>query len=453
MPRGGGALPARARVFRHPARLVVGGFAGAVLLGTLMLMLSAATPGAGEASFRAAFFTAMSAVTVTGMSTVDVSTYWSPFGQAIILVLIQIGALGIVTSASLLLIVVSRKMGLRSRLATQIETPSADLGGVRRLVAAILTFTLAIEAAVATILTLRLWLAHDRSFPTALWEGTFHAVSAFGDAGFSLYRDSLTQFATDGWILVPVACAVIVGGLGFPVWLEVRRRPRSPSRWSLHTKLTLVTTGVLLAFGIIALTALEWNDADTLGRYGVGGKLLSGFFAGVMPRTAGFNTIDYAHAGTDSQLVTDMLMFAGGGSASTAGGIKVTTFAILFLIVWAELRGEKEVAAFGRAIPSVVLRQAFTIAVISINAIVLGTLALIATNDLDLSEALFECVAAFSTAGLSTGLTHQLDAVGEAILMALMFVGRVGPLTIGIALVLRERERLYSHPEERPLVG
>lgn len=440
-------------MFRHPARLVVGGFAGAILIGTAFLLLGAATPGAGNASVSSALFAATSAVTVTGLSTVDVATYWSPFGQAVILVLIQIGALGIVTSASLLLIVASRRLGLRSRLVAHMETSGADLGGVRRLVATIVVFTLATEAVVAAMLTLRLWLGYDRPFSTALWEGTFHAVSAFGNAGASLYSDNLIGFATDGWFLVPVALAVILGGLGFPVWMEVRTKRRSPGRWSLHTKLTLTTTAALLVLGVVAMSALEWNNDETLGQYGVGGRLLGGFFAGVIPRTGGFNALDYADVGADSLLVTDLLMFAGGGSASTAGGIKVTTFAILFLIVWAELRGEREVVSFGRAIPSVVLRQSFTIVMIAAGAIVFGTLALIATNDVELSEALFECVSAFTTTGLSTGLLLRLDGVGHAILEVLMFMGRVGPLTVGIALVLRERDRLYSHPEERLLVG
>ncbi len=302
-------------------------------------------------------------------------------------------------------------------------------------------------------LTLRLWLGLGRSFGEALWQGLFHGVGAFNQAGFSLYSDNLVGFATDALILVPIALAVIVGGVGFPVWLELRRRPRAPSRWSIHTKLTLVTTFTLLAIGFIVLTGLEWGNDATLGDDGPAGKLLGGFFAAVTARSAGFNTVDYADMGTDSLFVTDLLMFVGGGSASPAGGIKVTTFAILFLIVWAELRSQREVAAFERAIPAATLRQALTVAVIALNAVVLATLILVASNDLELSSALFECVSAFSTTGLSTGVTGSLDTLGQAILMVLMFLGRVGPITLGVALVLRERERLFSHPEERPIVG
>jgi trk system potassium uptake protein len=440
-------------VFGHPARVVVVGFAAAILVGAALLSLPPATEAAGAAPFATALFTSVSAVTVTGLASVDTGTYWTPFGQAVIIVLVQLGGLGIVTSASLLFVVVSRRVGLRGRLAAQAEMRSADLGSLRRLTGFIILFTLAVEALVITALTLRLWLGAGRSFGEALWQGAFHGIAAFNQAGFSLYPDSLIGFANDGFILLPIAFGVIVASVGFPVWLELQRRPRKPGRWSLHTKLTLVTTGVLLILGFVTLTALEWGNAGTLGDESVGGKLLGGFFAAVTPRSAGFNSVDYAEMGTDSLFVTDMLMFVGGGSASTAGGIKVTTFAVLFLIIWAELRSEREVVAFGRAVPAPVLRQALTIAVIAINAVVLATLVLVATNDLDLSSALFECISAFSTTGLSTGVTGGLDAVGDAILMTLMFLGRVGPVTLGVALVLRERERLFTHPEERPLVG
>ena len=390
---------------------------------------------------------------MTGLASVDTATYWSPFGQAVILGLVQLGGLGIVTSASLLFAVLSRRIGLRGRLAAQAETHTADLGGLRRLTAFVVVFTLAVEALVVVALTLGLWLGAGRSFGQALWQGTFHGVAAFNQAGFSLYSDSLVGFASDGFILLPIAFGIIVSGVGFPVWLELRRRPRSPSRWSLHTKLTLVTTGALLAAGFIALTAMEWQNDATLGGESAAGKLLGGFFASVTARSAGFNTVDYADMGTDSLFVTDMLMFVGGGSASPAGGIKVTTFAVLFLIVWAEVRGEREVVAFDRAVPLVTLRQAFVVAVSAVNLVVLATLVMVATSDLSLSDALFECISAFSTTGLSTGATGGLDAFGQAILMVLMFAGRVGPLTLGVALALRERERRFSHPEERPLVG
>ena len=452
MARGIPRKPAR-RVLLHPARVVVVGFAAAIMVGTVLLSLGAAAAGPGRAPFETAAFTAASAVTVTGLATVNTATYWSPFGQAVILGLVQLGGLGIVTSASLLIILISRRVGLRGRLAAQAETQTADASSLRRLVGFIVVFTLSVEALVVAALTLRFWLGLGRSFGEALWQGLFHGVAAFNQAGFSLFSDNLIGFATDGFILVPLAIAIIVGGLGFPVWLELRTRPGAPERWSLHSKLTLVTTGTLLVVGFALLTGLGWDDPGTFGSESPSGKLLGGFFAAVTARNAGFNAVDYGQMGPDSLLVTDILMFIGGGSASPAGGIKVTTLAVLLLIVRAEIRGEREVVAFGRGVPAPTLRQALTIVVVASGAVVLATLLLVATNGLGLSSALFESISAFSTTGLSTGVTGMLDTLGQAILMVLMFLGRVGPITLGVALVLRERERRFSHPEERPIVG
>jgi trk system potassium uptake protein len=443
----------RSRRTGHPAQLVVAGFAATIAIGSLILWLPFATTTPGGPPLETAVFSSTAAVTLGGMSVVDTATYWSPAGQAVILVLVQLGGLGIVTSASLLFLVVARRVGLRNRMAAQTELHTVDLGSTRRLLVAIIGFSLVFQAVTVLALTTRLWLGTDRGFTDAAWNGLFHGVTAFNNAGLSIFPGGLVPFAGDPWILGTVALAVIAGGLGFPVWLELLRIPRTPVRWSLHTKLTLVTTGALLVFGMVLITAFEWSNPDTLGAIEGPDRLLAGVFSGVMPRTAGFNVIDYGSAQPDSLLVTEMLMFAGGGSGSVAGGIKVTTFALLFLIVWAELRGETEVSAFRRRVPAGVQRQALTIAVLAINAVVIGTLLVMATNDISFSDALFECLAAFTTAGLSTGVTAGLNGFGQGVLILLMFLGRVGPLTLGVALVLRERDRLYTHPEERPLVG
>jgi potassium uptake TrkH family protein len=439
-------------LLRRPARAVLSAFLLAITVGTVLLEIPIASTDPGSAPRLTALFTATSAITVTGLTPVDPATYWTPFGQGVILVLIQLGGLGIMTSASLFLLLASKRIGLRARLATQTETHTLSLGDLRRLIYTIIGFTAVFEAIAIVILTVRLWVL-GRSPAEALWEGTFHAISAFNNAGFSIYTDNLIGFAADAWVLITVAVAVICGGLGFPVWLDLRRRLFAPARWSLHTKLTLAVTGVLLAVGTVILTALEWRDDDTLGALAPGYRVLGGFFAATMPRTAGFNAVDYAEMDESSLLVTDMLMFAGGGAGGTAGGLKVTTLAVLFLVVWAEVRGDREVVAFRRRIPRSVLRQALTVAVISINLVVVATLALMITNHLPLSDAMFEATSAFATVGLSTGITGDLNAVGQALLVPLMLLGRIGPLTLFVALVLRERERLFTHPEERPIIG
>lgn len=438
---------------RHPAQLIVFAFAGAILVGTGLLLLPFATVEAGGASLTTALFTSTSAICVTGLIVVDTPTYWTHFGQVVILGLIQAGGLGIMTLASLLALLVARRLGLRSRLVAQAETAAPELQDVRRLVVGVVLLSLLFESLAALVLTLRFWLSYDFTFGSALYRGVFHAISAFNNAGFALWSDSLVQFVSDGWISVTVALAIVAGGLGFPVWLELRRRFHAPRSWTLHTKLTLAGTLFLVAFGFVLVLVFEWSNAQTTGELGVGGKLLASFFQGVTPRTAGFNTLDYAGVEPETLLVTDVLMFAGGGSASTAGGIKVTTLVLLFLMVWAEARGEPNVTAFGRRVPAHAQRQALAVTFIAMNAVVIATLALMADSGLGFQESLFEAISAFGTVGLSTGITASYDDVGRLILVALMFLGRTGPYTLAVALALRERRRLYRYPEERPIIG
>jgi potassium uptake TrkH family protein len=438
---------------RHPAQLIVFAFAVGILLGAGLLLLPAATAGAESASFTTALFTSTSALCVTGLVVVDTPTYWSSYGQVVILGLIQVGGIGIMTLASLLALLVARRLGLRTRLIAQAETAAPELQDVRRLVLGVVLLSLLFESLAAAVLTLRFWLSYDMGLGSALWHGVFHAISAFNNAGFALWSDSLVQFATDGWVSLTVAVAVLAGGLGFPVWIELRRRILSPRFWTLHTKLTLALTFALLGSGLVLFAAFEWSNPGTLGPLDTPGKLLASFFQSVTPRTAGFNTVDYGSAEQETLFVTDLLMFIGGGSASTAGGIKVTTFALLFLMVWSEARGDPHVTAFGRQVPAHAQRQAFSVVFIAAAAVFAGTLALLALSDHPFREVLFEAVSAFGTVGLSTGITADWGELGRLVLVALMFLGRTGPYTLAVALALRERKRLYRFPEERPIIG
>ena len=417
-------------------------------------MLPFATKAPGSASFVTALFTATSAVCVTGLIVVDTPTYWTQFGQIVILGLIQVGGLGIMTLASLLGLLVARKLGLRGRLVTQAERAAPELSDVRRLLVSVFILSAFFETIAAAVVGLRLWLSYDYNAGSAVYHGVFHAVSAFNNAGFALYSDNLVTFVTDGWVSLTLALAVIAGGLGFPVWLELRRRGlRKPSQWSLHTKLTLTTTAFLLVFGFVAMLTFEWSNAETIGKFDTDGKLLASFFQGTMPRTAGFNTVPNGEMEQETLLVTDMLMFVGAGSASTGGGIKVATFALLFLMVLAEVRGDPDVGAFRRRVPAHVQRQALAVTFIALNAVVICTLVLVAISEVDLSQGLYETLSAFGTVGLSTGITPDLPDAGKLVLVALMYLGRTGPYTLAIALALRERQRLYRFPEERPLIG
>ncbi|WP_337060539.1 TrkH family potassium uptake protein [Kineococcus sp. G2] len=448
--------PARAwrtRFSPHPAQLTVAGFAVGVLAGTVLLLLPFSHREGLRTTVVEALFTATSALCVTGLAVVDTPTHWSTAGQVVILVLIQVGGFGIMALASLLGVLITHRLGLRGRLAAAAEARTVQAGDVRTLLIGIARLTLVVEAVTAAVLAARFALGYGEPLPRALWLGVFHSVSAFNNAGFALYSDSLVRFATDPWICVPIAAAVVLGGIGFPVLFELRRHLRTPARWSLHTKATLLGTAVLLPAAAAFFTLAEWGNPGTLGPMSVPGKLLAGAFQGVMPRTAGFNSVDVAQMNTGTWLGTDVLMFIGGGSAGTAGGIKITTFAVLLFVIVSEARGDDDVLAFGRRLPRGVQRQALSVALLGVAAVVVPAVAFALTTPFTLDRILYEVVSAFATVGLSTGITAQLPVPHQLVLVLLMFLGRTGTITLATALALRTRPRLYRLPPERPIVG
>lgn len=423
-------------------------------MGTGLLMLPVSRSGSGAgAGFLEALFTATSALCVTGLSTVDPATYWSPFGHVVILGLIQVGGIGIMTLASLLAIFVAKRLGLTSRLTAASESNTLNLGDVRGVLIGVIKLTVLIEAVVAVLLTLRFWWGYDESLGRSAWLGVFHAVSGFNNAGFALWSDSLMSYATDPWVLLPLCAAVIAGGLGLPVLAELRRRFRRPSGWSLHVQLTVWGSLVLLVGAFVAITAVEWRNDATLGSLDPGARLLVGLTQSVMPRSAGFNAWDYAEVHDTTLFMTSILNFIGGGSASTAGGIKVGTFFLLLFAIWAEVRGVDDVEAAGRRIGMRAVRQALTVALAAVALVVTSTLALMLLEPIDLNRALFESTSAFATSGLSAGVTPTLGEPAQVMLIVLMFIGRIGPMTLVSALALRDRPHLYRYPEGRPLIG
>ena len=441
------------RRIQHPARLVPIAFLAAIAVGAALLMLPAARAGAGGAPVIVALFTAVSAVCVTGLAVVDTPTYWSPLGQAVILLLVQVGGFGIMTGATLLGLLVSRRLRLATRLTAQAESRALGMGDVRELLRLTLTVTLTVEASIAALLAVVLHARHGLPWDAAAWHGLFHAVSAFNNAGFSTWSNNLVGFAGAPLLLLPIMAAVIVGGLGFPVLQELRRELRTPARWSVHTKITLFGTALLLLFGTAATLVAEWRNAATLGGMELGGKLLTAAFHSTVSRTAGFNSVDVGALRPETLAVTDALMLIGGGSAGTAGGIKVTTFLLLGFVVWAEIRGEPDVTAFRRRICPSVQRHALTVVLLSVGVVGLATLLLLSMTRFTLEQVLFEAVSAFATVGLTTGITTRLPPEGLAVLIVLMFVGRVGTITVATGLALRGARKPYRYPEERPIVG
>ena len=435
-----------------PARLLLIVFTAMIGVFTALLSLPIAAADGQRTPFVDALFTAVSAICVTGLVTVDTGTHWSTFGLVVIMIAMKVGGLGVLTLASLLGLSVLRSMGLAQRLIAARETRAeqlAEVGGVLRTI--VITST-AFEAATFVALTPYM-IVTEHGLGESLFLGLFYAISAFNNAGFIPEAAGTAQYLADPFFNVPVGLAVAVGSLGFPVILAVARAWRTPKRWSLHAKLTLATSGILLVAGWLGLLLMEWSNPATLGGQSVGTKILASAFASIMPRSGGFATLDIGQMTGESRLFIDLLMFIGGGSGSTGGGIKVTTFALLVLSIWAEIRGNPDVEAFGRRIPQETIRQAIGVLVMSAAVVFAATFALLRITPFTLDQTLFEALSAFGTVGLSTGITPDLSSPAKYVIIVCMYVGRLGPMTLGAALALRQRSRMVRLPHERPVVG
>lgn len=437
---------------RNPAQLVLAAFVTLILIGTALLSLPfSVDSGVPHHSVLDSLFWSTSATTVTGLGTVDVANF-SLFGELVLLGLIQLGGFGIMTIGSVLAIVASRRVGLRQRMLAQAEIGAVDIGELRYLISAIAKITLLVETSIAVILFIHLSDASHDGMGRAAYSSIFHAVSAFNNAGISLYSDSLIRFAADPLIVFPISAAFVIGGLGFPILVEFRKRV-PPRRWSLHTRITLMATAVLLIAGPLMVLVLEWTNAATLGPMGVWDKLQAAWFQGVSPRTAGFNTVDIGAQREPTLNIMTGLMFIGAGPASTSGGIKVTTFAVLGYAMWSEVRGDSDINVFNRRLPIAVVRQAMTVALLSVGTVFAAAILLTAISPFSFTQTLFEATSAFGTVGLSTGITNALPAFGKFLLVVVMLTGRIGPVTFVTALALRQRKRAYRFPEERPIIG
>jgi Trk-type K+ transport system membrane component len=358
-------------------------------------------------------------------------------------------------------LLISGRISLRDRLNTLSEAKIIGIDNVPALLRTILLVYFGFEIALAIYLIARLRITYDESMGEAIWNGLFHAISAFNNGGFSLYSDSMATFSQDLFVIAPIAIAVIVGGLGFPVLIELHERiwglnkqqSGKPRRFSLHTRVTLAATIVLLTLGSMFIGVMEWNNPKTLGGLNVLEKLWNAAFMSAMPRSGGLSSVDVGQMDPATWLGLDFMMFIGGGSASTAGGIKVTTIAILFFIIYTEVRGETAVNVGNRRLPRSIQRQALTLVSLYAMLIIFSTILLAATTNFTLDELLFDVISAAATVGLSTGITPDLPDFAKVWLAILMFVGRLGPVVIASALALRVTRRHYELPKERPLIG
>ncbi|MBI3744176.1 MAG: Trk family potassium uptake protein [Chloroflexi bacterium] len=431
---------------------VVAGFLVLIAIGTILLCLPVARAPDASFDFVTSLFTATSAVCVTGLVVVDTGTHWSHFGQGVILALIQLGGLGIMTAAMSILLIFARPVSLGDRFAIRETLGLPGVRSVATLIVATVILTILLEAGGGTVLWLRL---RGSGLPGwDVWQSAFHAVSAFNNAGFDIRGtgQSLAEFTRDPVVLMTICVLVIAGGLGALVILDLAGS-RSLRRLSVQSKLVLLTTLALLVAGLVATLASEYHNPATLGGFNVTGKITNAFFHSVNARTAGFSTMPMNATHDDTQFLTMALMSIGGATGGTAGGIKVGTFAVLMLVTLATAKGYTTVRVFGREIPHGVVYRALGVATLYLGVIFVGTLILSITETALFRQVFFEVFSAVGTVGLTTGITPELSTAGRSVVVALMFVGRVGPLVLVYLLTRKAREPLYHLPEARIGIG
>ncbi|MBB6632668.1 trk system potassium uptake protein TrkH [Cohnella thailandensis] len=439
-------------VFRSPPRLLLIGFACIILAGTILLKLPAATAAEETTSWIDALFTATSATCVTGLVTLDTGTHWTTFGQIVILALIQIGGLGFMTMATLFAFFLKRKISLKERLILQEALNQSSMEGIVRLVRRVIVYALSIQLIGALLLSVR--FLFDMSPGRAIYFGIFHAISFFNNAGFDImgHYKSLTDYVGDPLVNIVTMLLIILGGLGFIVLSDLIDWKRT-RRLTLHSKVVLSMTGFLIGFGALVILVFEYTNAGTMEPLSFGEKLLSAFLQSVSPRTAGVNSLDLASLRQATQFFLVLLMFIGASPGSTGGGIKTTTFATLIGAVYAMMRGKDDVVMFRYRLAQERVYKALTVTLLSLALVLVATMILSTTEDHHFLEILFEVTSAFSTVGLSMGLTLELTLVGKIIIIVMMFIGRVGPLSMGYAFGPKPGRTLYRYAEGKIIIG
>ncbi|MDI6600842.1 MAG: TrkH family potassium uptake protein [Thermoanaerobacteraceae bacterium] len=441
------------RPWMQPTRVVVFSFGVLIIIGTILLMLPISSKTGETTPFINALFTSTSAVCVTGLVVVDTGTYWSTFGQLVILGLIQAGGLGTMTIVTLFALLMGRKISLRERLTIQEAYNQYSMEGIVRLVREIMGITAIIEGTGAIVLILR--FMRDMPPLKAAYYGIFHAVSAFNNAGFDLMGDfkSLTGYVDDFTVNLTVMLLIIIGGIGFTVIVDVLRQKKF-KKLTLHSKLVITMTVFLILAGAGSFFLLEYNNPGTMKPLDMSGKVLASLFQSVTPRTAGFNTISEADMTIASKFITIILMFIGASPGGTGGGIKTSTFGVILFTVLSIIDGRDDTELYQKRIPQFVVYRSLGIIFISMCVIIGTTLVLSIVQQSDFITELFESTSAFGTVGLSLGLTTELTTVGKAFIIFNMYAGRVGPLSLALAIGQRRKNiRGYKYPEEKIIVG
>ncbi len=438
-----------------PSQILVLGFSIVIIIGSILLNLPIASKSGESVGFINAFFTATSSVCVTGLIVVDTGTHWTVFGQTIIILLIQVGGLGFMTMGTFIAFVVGKKITLKERLVMQEALNQFSISGIVRFTKYILITTFVIESIGAILLSIK--FVPRFGWTKGIGYGIFHAISAFCNAGFDLIGNfsSLTGYVDDVLVNFTICGLIICGGLGYTVILEMITKKRV-SKFSLHSKMVLMITTVLIVAGFVAIFVLEYNNPDTLQKLSLKGKILASVFQSVSPRTAGFNTVPIDKMTMASIFFTILLMFIGGSPAGTAGGIKTTTAGVLILTIISVIKGKEDTQIFDRRIAKDLINRALAVVGIAMMIVVVITILLsITEKGFQFIEILFEVVSAFGTVGLSVGITSKLTSIGKILIAFTMFAGRVGPLTIAVALAKKQKKEkaCIRYPEDKVIVG
>lgn len=438
-----------------PTQLLVAGFAVIILIGTILINLKISTSDGQSIGVINALFTATSAVCVTGLVVVDTGTRLSFFGQVVVISLIQAGGLGFMTMATMIFMLLGKRITLRERLVIQEALNQFTLEGVVRLTRNILIVTLLIEGAGAVLLAIRFIPLFG--WKTGLYYSIFHSISAFCNAGFDLMGNytSLTGFTGDSLINFTIMGLIIAGGLGFSVILDIYSHPKDFRRWSLHSKLVVLMSSALVLLGFLFILAVEFNNPNTLGLLSLPEKLLGALFQSVSTRTAGFNSIDITGLTNASKFMMIILMFIGASPASTGGGIKTTTFSIILLMAYSMVKGREDNVIFGRHIPHNIAVRGLTIALISLTTLITITMVLSLIEFVPFLDIMFQTASALGTVGLAGMDTGGMQDISKILISLTMFMGRVGPLTLTMAFARRQsrNKNTIKYPEERIMVG
>ncbi|OIO72548.1 MAG: hypothetical protein AUJ85_09735 [Elusimicrobia bacterium CG1_02_37_114] len=432
-----------------PAQIVLIFFLSAVTIGTVLLILPFSHAAAIPVKLIDVVFTAASAVCVTGLTTVDIGSTFSFIGQLIILLFIQIGGLGYMTLATIVALFIG-KINLKERMVVKEVVDPFTFEGLAGFLKGVLKITLAIEFIGAIILSLCFY----SKFPIAkaVYYGIFHSVSAFCNAGFSLFSDNLASFNHNWSVILVMSLLIIIGGLGYVVLSELIQGKKWRN-FSLHTKIVLSTTGILIIFGTVIIFALESGNPETIGKFSFGDKILNSYFQSVAPRTAGFNTIPTSSLFISSIFLTMVLMFIGASPGGTGGGIKTSTFSVLVMSFLSTIRGERQPNIFGRRVTADIIIKSIAVFIGATFVITFISFLLVLIEKKGFINIMFETISAFGTVGLSRGITSDLTGAGKLLIIITMLVGRVGPLTLGAAILYNEEKDMFRYPEEKVLVG